>query len=78
MLYPPKKSNEKSDKTSYRPVRILTNISKIYEKLMYNHLFKYFDSLLATNQYEFQKGFSSQYSLLVMVETVKEAIVRGN
>ena len=56
---------------------ILTNISKIYEKLLYDHLSKYF-SLLATNQCEFRKGFSSQYCLLVMLEKFKEAIDRGN
>ena len=45
---------------------------------MYNQLSKYFDSLLATNQCGFRKGFSSQYCLLVMLEKVKEAIDRGN
>ena len=45
---------------------------------MYNQLSKYFDSLLATSQCEFGKGFSSQYYLLVMLETFKEAIDRGN
>ena len=45
---------------------------------MYNQLSKYFDSLLATNQCGFRKGFSSQYCLLVMLEKFKEAIDRGN
>ena len=34
--------------------------------------------MLATNQCGFRKGFSSQYCLLVMLETFKEAIDRGN
>ena len=57
---------------------ILTNISKIYEKLLYDQLSKYFNSLLVTNQCGFRKGFSYQYCLLVMLENVKEAIERGN
>ena len=57
---------------------LLTNISKIYEKLLHNQLSKYFDSLLATNQCGFRKGFSSQYCLLVMLEKLKEAKGRGN
>ena len=77
-VIPVHKKNEKCDKTNYRQVRILTNISKIYEKLLYNQLFKYFDSLLATNQCGFRKGFSSQYCLLVMLKKFKEAIDRGN
>ena len=57
---------------------ILTNISKIYKKLLYDQLSKYFDSLLATNQCGFRKGFSSQYCVLVMLEKFKEALDRGN
>ena len=56
----------------------MTNISKIYEKLLYNQLPKYFDSLLPTNQCGFRKGFSSQYCLLVMLKKFTEAIDRGN
>ena len=63
---------------TFRPVSILTNISKIYEKLLYGELSKYFDGLLATNQCGFRKGFSSQYCPLVMLEKFKEAIDRGN
>ena len=77
-VIPVHKKNEKCDKTNYRPVSILTNISKIYENLLYNQLSKYFNSLLATNQCGFRKGFSSQYYLLVMLEKFKEAIDRGN
>ena len=51
---------------------------QIYEKLLYDQLSKYFDSLLATNQCGFRKGFSSQYCLLVMLEKFNEAIDRGN
>ena len=77
-VIPVHKKNEKCNKTNYRPVSILTNISKIYEKLLYDQLSKYFDSLLATNQCGFRKGFSSQYCLLVMLGKCKEAIDRGN
>ena len=76
-VIPVHKKNEKCDKTNYRPVSILTKISKIYEKLVYNQLSKYFDSLLATNQCRFRKGFSSQ-QVLVMLEKFNEAIDRGN
>ena len=77
-VIPVHKKNENCGKTNYRPVSTLTNISKIYEKLLYNQLSKYFDSLLATNQCEFRKGSSSQYCLLVMLKKLKEAIDRGN
>ena len=49
-VIPIHKKNEKCNKTNYRKVSILTNISKIYEKLLYSKLPKYFDNLLVTNQ----------------------------
>ena len=55
------KKNKKRDKTNYRPVSIVTNISKIYEKLTYNQLSKYFDNLLVTDERGFRKCFSSQH-----------------
>ena len=54
-------------KKNYRPLRILTNISKIYKRLIYNQLSS-----------RVRKCFSSQYYILVMMENFKEAIHRGN
>ena len=45
-IIPAHKKREKSDKNSYRPVSILLNLSKIYEKLVYNQLYDYFDNIL--------------------------------
>ena len=64
-----------SVKENYLPVSILLNLSKIYEKLMYNQLYEYFDNILFPIQCGFRKG----YSLLVMAEKkFMEAIDRGN
>ena len=75
---PAHKKNKACGKTNYRPVSILTNISEIYEKWLYNQLSKYFDNLLVTTQCGFRKGFSLQYCLLVILEKFKKTINRGN
>ena len=41
-VVPVHKKKIKSDKVNYRPVTILPNLSKIYEKLMYQHLIRFF------------------------------------
>ena len=46
------KKNSKCEKESYRLVYIL---SKIYEKLMYNQLYEYFDNILFPSQCDFQR-----------------------
>ena len=45
-IVPIYKKNNKCGKENYRPVSILSNLSKIYEKLKYNQLYKYFDNIL--------------------------------
>ena len=45
---------------------------------MYNQLHDYFDHILFPSQCGFQKGYSAQHCLLVMIEKFKEAIDRGN
>ena len=71
------KKNNKCKKENYRPVSILSNLSKIYEKLMYNQLYEYFDNILFPSQCAFRKGYSAQHCLLVLIEKFKEAIDMG-
>ena len=61
-VYKQESRNEK--KKNYRPVSILPNLSKIFERCMYNQLKDYFNKL----QCGFRKGFSTQHCLLAMIE----------
>ena len=72
------KKKDKSDKTNYMSVNVLTNISKIYEKLICNQLYDHFDDIIFTSQYVFRKGYSTQHWLLVMLEKFKESLDKGN
>ena len=65
------KKKDKGDKTNYSPVSILSNTSKIYEKLIYNQLCDYFDDIKPSSQCDFRKGRSMQHYLLVMLENVE-------
>ena len=55
-IVPVYKKNNKSEKENYRPVSILSNLSKIYEKLMYNQLYYYFDNILFPVNVASEKG----------------------
>ena len=44
------KKNNKCEKENYSPASILSNLSKIYEKLMYNQPYEYFDNILFLSQ----------------------------
>ena len=76
-VIPVHKKEIKSDKVNYRPVSILPNLSKIYEKLMYQQLYEHFNSILSPKQCGFRKGYSAQHCLLVMLEKFKESRDKG-
>ena len=71
------KKDSRNDKRNYRPLSILSNISKIYERLLYNQLETYFESILSRYQCGFRKGFSVLTTLLPMIEKWRESLDSG-
>ena len=55
-VIPVHKEKDKYVKKNYRPVSILTNISRVYEELLYNKLYSYFDNILSQINAVFEKG----------------------
>ena len=68
--------NSRNDKRNYRPVSILSNVSKIYERL-YKQLQTYFESILSQYQCKFIKGFNVLTTLLPMIEKWRESLNPG-
>ena len=65
-ILPTHKKKDKSDIENYRPISILPTLSKIYERCMYDQMYKYFDQILSKYQIRF-----TQHCLLMMVEKWK-------
>ena len=64
-------------KENYKPVSILPNLSKIFEKLMFKEISQFFDKIFSKYQCGFRKGFSTQQRLLAMLEKWKRSIDNG-
>ena len=47
------KTDEKSNQTNYRPINSLPNLSKVYERLIYNQIFLYIYSVISKFQCAF-------------------------
>ena len=75
---PVHKKASRLEKTNYRPVSLLPNISKIFERCMYRQISEYFETVLSKFQCGFPKGYSTQDCLLTMVENCKKALDQGN
>ena len=57
IIKPIHKKDDKNDISNYRPISILTVISKIFERAALNQLLKYFEKneLISTLQHAYQK-----------------------
>ena len=71
------KKGDRNPKENYRPVSILPNISKIFERCTFRQISSSMDSYLSKQQCGFRKGCSTQYCLLVMLEKWKNGVNKG-
>ena len=75
---PVHKKKSRLEKTNYRPVSLLPNISKVFERCMHRQISEYFETVLSKFQCGFRKGYSTQDCLLALVENFKRALDQGN
>ena len=66
-ITPVHKKDSKNILFNYRPITILSNISRIYEKCIFSQISDYFKKVLSRYQFGFCKGYSTQQCLLVMI-----------
>ena len=71
------KKDSRSSKDSYRPVSILPNVSKIFEKPLVKQMSDFFDKIFSMYQSGFRKGFSIQHCLVSMLEKRKSCDYKG-
>ena len=51
------KKDDKTDKENYCPISILPNLSKVYERVMYNQIYPYFINNILQILVWFSEGF---------------------
>ena len=75
MLYQFIKINDKQNLKNYRPVSLLPICGKIFERIIYNHTFKFLtkNDLISHNQSGFKPGDSCIYQLLSISHEIKNA-----
>ena len=71
-----KKCN-KSLKENYRPVSILSILSKVFERSTFKQMSSFFDDIFSKYQHGFKKEFSTQQCLLALLEKCKRSIDSG-
>ena len=74
---PAHKKGSRTDKENHRPISIILNISKIYERCLFKQLTIYFEDYFSKYPCGFRKGFSVANCLLPMIEKWKESLDQG-
>ena len=74
------KKDDVSLLSNYRPIFLLPTISKIFERILYNQLYEYFNSnsLLAEQQYGFRTNHSTEYAAVRLVDTISKEMESGS
>ena len=67
----------KNTKDNYGPVSVLSNISKMYERCIYDQIELFFDSLLSKCQCGFHRGYNAQDGLISLIEKWKKSVDNG-
>lgn len=75
-VMPIHKAGDKHEFTHYRPISILSQFSKILEKIFHKRLFSYVDkqSILCEQQYGFRPNRTTTLALVDLVEKISNAI----
>ena len=71
------KKGDRNSKDNYRPVSILPNMSKIFQRCIFRQLYSFMLEFLSKYHCVFRKGYSTQHCLLVMLEKWKSPVDKG-
>ena len=70
------KKDDDLNKENYRPVSILSHMSKVFERIFYKQINRFMTSKFSPFLCGFRKNHNSQYSLLKMIEVWKKILIK--
>ena len=70
------KKKDKNKCENYRPISLLSNLSKIFERAMHTRIYEFLEShsIFSNLQFGFRKKHSTNHALLNIVEKIKEKL----
>lgn len=71
------KNHDQKDVKNYRPISILSCLSKLFESLLYPHIFTHIKNYLTEFQHGFYKGRSVETNLVLAVSDIAREIDNG-
>ena len=74
MVIPVFKSGDRSLPTNYRPLSLLSIVSKVQERLVFNKLYPFLSPVLSSRQSGFRKEESTVFQLVRLVQSWSELL----
>ena len=71
------KKDDAFSKKNFRPITVLSSVSKIFERLMYEQVMPFVECFLSPLLCGFRKGYNTQHALLKFLETCKITMDNG-
>ena len=74
------KSGDPSLITNYRPISVLSFFSKVFEKVMYNHIISFMNKndVLYDQQFGFRQKHSTQQAIIMLVDKITRSLDAGD
>ena len=74
------KKESKLDFLNYRPISLLSVLSKIYEKLIYRRIYDYLNryNFIYNKQFGFRSNYSTNHALISITEHIRERLDSGH
>ena len=65
---------------NYRPISLLSNINKIFEKVIHHRVYDFLEKkqALYENQFGFRKGHNTNHALIALTESIRRALDQNN
>ena len=76
-VLPAYKKKSKSTTKGFRPISILSNIFKVYERCIYDQIHSYFHNILSRKRCGFLKDYNAQNCLTALIENGKKIVDNG-
>ena len=76
-LIPVYKNDDSNSKENYRPISILSAVSKVYERVLEDQISPYFHEILSNILCGFRAGYSTQHALIRSLEKWRRCLDRS-
>ena len=79
-VHPLHKKDSKIDHRNYRPISLLSVISKIFEKLIYKRIYNYLDlkKFIYSKQFGFRGNHSTNHAIISITEHIRTLLDKGD